>query len=100
MADSIRVEVDKDLEDIVPAFLANRTADVATLSAALGAGDFEAIRILGHTLKGIGGGYGFERITELGAMLEEAAKVQDRPAIATAIAQLSIYLQTVQVVYC
>ena len=99
MADIIRVEIDKDLEDIVPAFLANRTADVATLSAALGAGDFEAIRILGHTLKGIGGGYGFERITELGALLEEAAKVQDRPAIATAIEQLGSYLQAVEVVY-
>jgi hypothetical protein len=50
--------------------------------------DFETIRILGHTMKGTGGGYGFDTISEMGRALEEAAKTQDTQAIYRGVATL------------
>jgi HPt (histidine-containing phosphotransfer) domain-containing protein len=97
--DRITVSVDRDLEDIVPIFLANRGKDVHTLRAALTSQDFETIRILGHRMKGDGGGYGFLAISEIGDTMELAAGRHDRPAIERLVAQLEDFLARVTVVY-
>lgn len=97
--DAIIVYVDPDLEDLIPGFFQNRQKDVQRLSEALETGDFETIRIIGHSMKGAGGGYGFDRVTELGAIIEEAAKVRDRQRIGEAVAELADYMSRVEVVY-
>jgi len=61
--------------------------------------DYERIRILGHSIKGSGGGYGFDTITELGARIESAAMMGDRVQIMQALEALNEYLERVQVVY-
>lgn len=96
---SIRVEVSRDLEDIVPLFLENRSKDLQTLRAAVGAQDFTTLHTLGHRMKGDGGGYGFEMISEIGARLEDAAKRQDLPAIEHCIVELEVFLNRVTVFY-
>jgi DNA-binding NarL/FixJ family response regulator len=58
------VKIDRDLEDLIPGYLEKRLADVTSIREAAGKNDFEMIRVLGHTMKGSGGGYGFDRITE------------------------------------
>lgn len=95
----IVVQVDADLEDLIPDYLENRQNDVKALEQALEAKDFETIRILGHTMKGTGGGYGFERITEIGRALEEGAKSMDAAGILKGLNQLQEYLKAVEVVY-
>jgi len=75
-SNSFVVQVDPEIEDIVPIFLQNRRDDVESLSKALEDGDFETIRLLGHSMKGSGGGYGFDAITDIGQSLEQAAKSQ------------------------
>ena len=97
--DRILVSVDRDLEDIIPGYLTNRQKDIADMSAALEGGDFETIRVLGHRMKGSGGGYGFDQITEIGAALEQAAKVGEGDAIQARIAELVDYLARVEVTY-
>lgn len=92
----IRVPVDPDILDLVPLFLDNRRSDVGTLRQALVEGDMETVRQLGHSMKGMGGGYGFDRITELGAVLEDSARVADAASAATALAALDDYLQRVE----
>jgi HPt (histidine-containing phosphotransfer) domain-containing protein len=95
----IFVTIDPDLADLVPGFLANRGKDLITLRAALEQDNFDIIRTLGHRMKGDGGGYGFNRISEIGAVLEQAANRQDKPAIARQLHALSDYLARVEVVY-
>lgn len=95
----ITVAVDRDLEEIVPTFLANRVKDVETLRASLSLQDFETIRLLGHRLKGDGGGYGFPAMSEIGGSMESAAWRHDRPAIERLIAQLEDYLARLTIVY-
>jgi len=95
----IVVTADRDLEDIIPGYLANRQKDIADMSAALDGGDFETIRVLGHRMKGSGGGYGFDQITEIGASLEQAAKGGDGDTIRARVAELVDYLARVEVTY-
>ena len=92
MTDKIVVNIDPDLEELIPGFLGNRANDVGAIRAHLDSGDYDAIRILGHSMKGAGGGYGFDRITELGAVIESAAAAGDADAIRAANEQLDDYL--------
>ena len=95
----ITVVVDADLEDLIPGYLGNRRRDVSGLLRALRTGDFETVRTLGHSMKGTGGGYGFDRITELGAGLEEAAVRRSATAVECYVAGLEEYLARVEVCY-
>lgn len=97
--EKIVVRVDADLEDLIPGYLQNRRQDVDSILQALEKRDFETIRVLGHTMKGTGGGYGFDTITEVGSGLEEAAKEADLPSIRQQAAALFAYLQAMEVVF-
>jgi len=97
--EKITVSIDPDLEDLIPGFLENRLKDVDKMKEALTAGDTETLRSVGHSLKGVGGGYGFDRISELGAEIEEFAKADDLESIKQRVDDLADYLEHVQVVY-
>lgn len=64
----------------------------------LAKGDFETIRIKGHSMKGSGGGYGFDEITEIGALLEKGAKAVDGVVVGELISRLADYLANIDVV--
>ena len=73
-------------------------SDLAALAAALQGGDYDAIRVMGHNMKGSGGGYGFDAITKIGASLEAAAKKESDGLIGTGISALGDYLDRVKVI--
>ncbi len=98
MTDRIAVTIDPDLAELVPGFLNNRRRDVDKLTALLKAGNFTDIRMIGHSMKGAGGGYGFDPITDIGAAIERAALVADSKIIQAGIEQLADYLARVDVV--
>lgn len=95
----ITVSIDPDLEEIVLGFLDNRRKDVATLQAAVAANDLKTVRLLGHRMKGDGGGYGFEAISAIGEALEQAAIRQDHTVMVQQISELSDFLARVAIVY-
>jgi hypothetical protein len=97
--DRILIHVDPEIRDLIPGFLENRYNDVLSMRAALQRGDYEAIRVLGHSMKGVGGGYGFDGITDIGAVIEKSAKAQDTQEISRQIEELASYLRRVEVVY-
>ena len=97
--DAILVRADPDLEDLIPGYLRNREEDVKTLTEALERGDYETIRILGHSMKGSGGGYGFAGITDTGRAIEQSAKDMSMEGIRRGIENLVKYLNRVKVVY-
>ena len=98
MTDRIVVVIDPDLADLVPGFLNNRRRDVDKLKSLLEAGNFADIRMIGHSMKGAGGGYGFDPITDIGGAIERAALASDRNVIEQGIAQLADYLARIDVV--
>jgi len=97
--EKIVVHVDIDLEDLIPGFLENRQKDLERLEEALGESDFETLRSIGHNLKGVGGGYGFLEITEVGAAIEDSAKANNLEALSENIKKLSHYLSNIEVIY-
>ena len=99
MSEPITVVVAKDLEDLIPTFMKNRNKEVETLRAALGGGDFEQLRQLGHRMKGVGNSYGFELVSTLGKQIEDGARIGDKPGLETRIAEYADYLARVKIVY-
>ena len=97
--EKIIVNVDPDLEDLIPGFLENRARELESLRTALGDGQFQGIQSIGHSMKGVGGGYGFDGITEIGRDLENAAKAQDTDEIASLIEKYADYLERIEVKY-
>jgi len=95
----VTVYIDPDLAEIVPGFLENRRRDVQILQTALQQNDLETIRVVGHRMKGDGGGYGFNTISVIGETLELAAVRQDRPAIERLTLELNDFLTRLDVVY-
>lgn len=97
--DQFTVEVDDDLRSIVPDFLGNRRKDCQLIYQLLGEGAFSKIRILGHRMKGAGGSFGFDDITVIGEIIENASLAADHETIRAAVRRLSDYLERVAVVY-
>ena len=93
------VYVDADLEDLVPEFLEHRHADIEAIPALLAEGNLAEVQRLGHSMKGSGGGYGFDEVTRIGGQIEEAAKVNDTEAIRQLGKELETYISSVKVVY-
>jgi two-component system sensor histidine kinase/response regulator len=92
----IRIEMDPDLEDIVPGYLAARREELPRMIALLAVSDFTNLAILGHNLKGTGTSYGFPDLTRIGIALEGSAKRPDRAALSTELAELKEYLSRVE----
>jgi signal transduction histidine kinase/CheY-like chemotaxis protein/HPt (histidine-containing phosphotransfer) domain-containing protein len=98
-ADSIRVRVAPDMEDIVPGYLEKRRADVAAYRTSLDAGDFDSIRKLAHKMRGTGAGYGFPKLTELGESLEKAAILSDAATVRTDVEEFALYVNRIELEY-
>lgn len=93
------VEIDADLSDLTPGFLEHKHADARLLLAAIERGDLIAVAELAHRIKGEGGSYGFDEMTEIGAAMEAAGLAGDDAGARREIARLAEYLATVEVVY-
>ncbi len=96
---TIRIRIDRELSSLVPRFLNNCLRDADVLAKAIAQSDLDTVRKIGHSLKGVGGGYGFAEITRLGATIEAAAKVGDTKTLLTAVNAFQAYLKAIQVEY-
>ena len=94
-----RIEIDKDLKPIIPQFMENRKKDIKEIESYLKKNNYKEIEIIGHSMKGSGGGYGFEEITKIGEKIEKAAKNENKEKIASQIEYLNTYLKEIEVVY-
>lgn len=99
MSEKIIVHIDPDLEALIPGFLENRRRDVERLRELVAAGDYAAVRLIGHSMKGAGGGYGFDPITDYGARIEAAAERADGAAVRCAADALADYVARVEPVF-
>jgi CheY-like chemotaxis protein/HPt (histidine-containing phosphotransfer) domain-containing protein len=91
------IEVPPGLAEFVPAFLARRRKEISEMLELLAQADFARLAFLAHNLKGIAKGYGFPELTAWGAAFEQAAKQKDAEGVSTKIAEISHYLDRVQV---
>ena len=97
--DNTIVHISDDLEPLIPKYLDNRRKEIEKAFVLLLDEDVEQLRVIGHTLKGSGGAYGFTAISALGERIENAAKQGDKKAIDMALKELGRYIETVQIVF-
>lgn len=95
----IIVSIDKDLEDLIPGFLQNRRKDVGLLNEALTNNKTETLTSIGHSLKGVGGGYGFHELSAIGAEIEKIAKIGEVNGIKELINRMSDYLDRLEIIF-
>ena len=93
------VYVDASFAPLVPKFMTNRKKEVATMREALAAQDFDRVRNISHGMKGAGGSYGFDRITEMATVIEQAAKTGAHDTIDRELNSLGSYLDHVEVIF-
>ena len=96
---TILVRANPKLADLIPRFLQNRRHDVNAMLDALDGSDFAIVENLGHGMKGAGGSWGFQGITDIGAALEQAAESADNEESRKWVGELSRYLDCVEIVY-
>jgi PAS domain S-box-containing protein len=91
--DPVPLHMDPRLADRIPSYLENCRQNVIVLLDALDRVDFETVTSLGHQMRGSGGAYGFQVITDIGAALQEAAESADDDVSRKWVSELSNYLE-------
>ena len=90
-------KVDSDLAELIPEFLTCKRDDVYSLTAAIERTDYQALRSMGHRIKGEGAGFGFETISDIGRAVELAAEARDVAELERLVRSLGEYLELVEV---
>ncbi len=93
------VHIDRSFEPLMPRFMKNRKKEVVTMRQALTGQDFETVRSIAHGMKGVGGSYGLDRVTELASAIEQTAKSADATNITQQLDVLEGYLNVIQIAY-
>lgn len=65
---------DPDMSGIVAMFVGELPQRIAAMHSALAAGNTEQLRLLAHQLKGAAGGYGFPKLGEAAALVDQGIK--------------------------
>ncbi|MDP9132100.1 MAG: response regulator, partial [Nitrospirota bacterium] len=91
----VTTRIEQEIQQRRPTFLAHRRTDLGVMQRAAAQQDYEAIRVMGHRIKGVAGSYGFLDIGAVGQRLEQSAQARDLAAIHLEIEQLAAILAQV-----
>ena len=90
--------VNPDLEELAPQYLKTLAQSADTMMESLASSDFATVRTLGHRMKGEGNAFGFEAVSRLGAVIEDAAVRQNSEKISEYVEKLRDFLNRVEIV--
>ena len=76
-----------------------RRRELDELEAAIADRDSESVRLLGHKLKGTGASFGFDHLTEWGALIELAGRDEDLDQAATVTEEVRHFIENVDIVF-
>ncbi|MGH7906106.1 MAG: PAS domain S-box protein, partial [Candidatus Binataceae bacterium] len=96
---AIVVEVPEELCKLMPGFISRKRDEAVELRTAIERRDFETITNIGHRIKGEGGSYGLDRVSEIGAALEESAKLLDGDGARRLTDVFADYIGRIEIIY-
>ena len=96
-SEQFRIAIDRDLENLIPEYILSIRSNIVRIQKMLEVNDMESIRTMGHNMKGSGGGYGFNKITDIGLLIEDGAKANDASAIRSGLKLLEHYLDNISI---
>lgn len=94
-----RVYIDSELKALIPKYLKNREDEIEKLKQLLKEKEYEEISYIGHSLKGSGGGYGFDFLTKVGKKLQDNAELKNANELKTLIENYELYLNNLEIIY-
>jgi|RhiMethySRZTD1v2_1073278.scaffolds.fasta_scaffold223316_3 HPt (histidine-containing phosphotransfer) domain-containing protein len=86
---------DAELKALADGYLERRRLAMDGLKRALATADYETLWIEGHHMRGAGGSFGVDRISELGAEIELSAWERDGAGVAEKLKELEDFLAQV-----
>lgn len=95
---ALQVRLSADMARLAPDFLTKRKQDVQKLRQAIVDNKLDSVRVLGKSMKGTGGVYGFSQIAEIGKEIEAAAGSQSPEDVSHWVEELSDFLERVEIV--
>lgn len=75
-------------------YIKHTSKELLSLMVDLETKSFDSLRTFGHNIKGSGGMYGFNEVTEIGAVIEVAAKNEDMALIKSNLNSLDSFLKS------
>lgn len=87
---------DPDIAPIIHQFVGNLAGQLDAMRHALAKSEYECLCRLAHRLKGAGGSYGFQSLTDAGKLLEEAAKRHDGDAAIAMIEKIASLVHSIE----
>ena len=93
------IYVDPDLADYIPTFVDNRKKELLEAEKSLASKDFDALKSLGHTLKGCCASYGFVELGDLGKRLEDLALNNKSEEISSLLSDMKWLLEHFEVIH-
>ncbi len=85
--------IDSELRELVPGYIQKRIGELPMLGAMIQDKDFSGLRLIGHRIKGSGGGYGLKTLSLLADQLERAALAENQAAALESAESMSAYLK-------
>ena len=75
-------------------YINHTSKELVSIMDNLETNSFDSLRTFGHNIKGSGGMYGFNEVTEIGAVIEAAAKDEDMALIKSNLKDLDLCLKS------
>ena len=79
---------DDEWAEMQTKYVAYILTEIPKIKAALNSKDYQALMIFGHNIKGSGGMYVFDDITDIGFKIETLAKAEDFNSLEVIVAEL------------
>ena len=75
-------------------YISHTSKELAKIQEDLENRALDSLRTFGHNIKGSGGMYGFDEVTNLGTEIEASAKADNRDKIKSLLEELSNFLKS------
>ena len=85
---------DDEWAEMQQMYVNHTSKELVSIMEGLETKSFDLLRTFGHNIKGSGGMYGFNEVTEIGAVIEAAAKEEDMALIKSNLNSLDSFLKS------
>ena len=85
---------DEEWAEMQEMYVTHTSKELEKIKTQLNLDSIDSIRTFGHNIKGSGGMYGFNEVTELGLLIETAAKEGNLDSIKSNLEVLEDFLQS------
>ena len=85
---------DDEWAEMQEMYVKHTSKELLSIKETLETKSFDSLRTFGHNIKGSGGMYGFNEVTEIGAVIETAAKEQNMDLIKSNLDILDLFLKS------